>query len=363
MVHNYPVLIKTDKGAFFMVLFKDELYNHKLDYFKGKYPVLKNTQIRLTQDLGKSINPDTYGEERIGLYDESHNLIILLDCYATERGTSILAHEVAHALTWLVDHERGHGDLWKKWCDNIYYKTGIMANHSSSVYSNEAIGNPYAAYVKYCEKTSHYQLDKNNSAKIEPGDDDTVIYIKRHKARVRYWMNQFASSLLTRADNHDNTKLQEPEISLWRNMDKEPRYLYSEDPNSDYQQKLQRYRPVFELHYDHNRHHMEYFQRHNDEFGMDLLDMLEFICDQLLGYKFNVSYTKAMSECKRMEKKYGWVSEDPEVVHPIASLLEATIRNYFVTLGGTEADKKLQEIGKTNLDSLSETGNLVNLKA
>lgn len=344
-----------------MVLFKDELYNHKLDYFKGKYPVLKNTQIRLTQDLGKSIDPDTYGKERIGLYDVGRNLIILLDCYATEKGTSILAHEVAHALNWLVDQQMGHSKSWKKWCNDIYYKTGIMPNHSNSV-SNEMIGNPYAAYVKYCEKTSHYQLDKNNPAKIEPGDDDTVIYIKRHKARVRYWMNQFASSLLTRADNHDNSKLKEPEISLWRNMDKEPRYPYSEDPNSDYQQKLKRYRPVFELHYDHNRHHMEYFQRHNDEFGMDLLDLLEFICDQLLGYKFDVSYTKAMSECKRMEKKYGWVSEDSEMVHPIASLLEATIRNYFVTFGGAEANELLEN-PNGGLSNLKEFGNLVNIEA
>lgn len=318
-----------------IILFEDDAYNHKLDYFKNKYPELKDTKIRLTQDLGTSEEESTKGLQLVGLYNKEKNLIVLLECFAVDESCSVLAHEIAHALNWLVNKETGHTPLWKKWCEDIYAKTGVLADRLNSYdLTNASLGDPYSAYSKYCSYTSTYQLEKNNPTKISEGDDDTVIYIKRHKARVRYWMNQFASSLLKRADNHDDSKLREPELSMWRKMDEEPRYEYSEDPNSSYQRKLRRYKEVFELHYDHNRHHMEYFQRHNDEFGMDLLDLLEFICDQLLGYKFNVNYTKAMQECKRMEKKYGWASAEEENPHPIAALLEATIRNHFCSFGG-----------------------------
>lgn len=54
----------------------------------------------------------------------------------------------------------------------------------------------------------------------------TEEYIIRHKANVQSRMLKLSQLLKNRADLHDNSKLEEPELTEWKKMDKEPRYPY-----------------------------------------------------------------------------------------------------------------------------------------
>lgn len=301
-----------------------------LRYFQGKYPILKDTKAIFTQELGK----DEKGRIKTGVYSVEEDAIILLDNPAFDYNFyNIFAHEASHAINWKSNKVKGHGKKWTRICNDIYAKTGILPiraeGDKEDVSNNSSYDMGIAAYARNQGGPSEVL-----STTIDPKDDDTLIYIKRHKARIKFWMLNFSNFLIERAVHHDDTKLKDPEISMWRNMDKEPRHQYSEDPKSPYQQKLKKYFPVFEEHWKHNRHHLEYYRYNTEDFGLDLIDLVELICDQLLGYKYEVGYDKAMKECRRLEGKYPEIFGEKGI--RVIELMENTIRNYFVTF----ADQK-----------------------
>lgn len=103
---------------------------------------------------------------------------------------------------------------------------------------------------------------------------ETEIQIKEHREKVQKNIEIIIKELKKRAENHDLSKLEEPEISGWKEMDKEPRYPYG---SKEYNEKQERYKWLFEEHWRKNRHHPEYFQNFFCE--MNLIDILEMICD------------------------------------------------------------------------------------
>ena len=109
----------------------------------------------------------------------------------------------------------------------------------------------------------------------------TKEYIEKHQNAVKRWLAHFSMILQSRAIKHDESKLQEPEYSLWKKMDEEPRYPYG---TKEYSSKLKRWQHLFRLHWKdkRNRHHPEHFVSPVAE--MDLMDMIEMLCDWL-GYK------------------------------------------------------------------------------
>ena len=93
-----------------------------------------------------------------------------------------------------------------------------------------------------------------------------------------------------------------------------------------------------------------------DPFGPEILDLIELICDQLLGYKFNVSYSEAMKDCQRLKTKFG-LSEE------LTTLIENTVRNYFVDFGGSREEAQIRLQAKTDLRDLPTSGALIDLRA
>ena len=49
---------------------------------------------------------------------------------------------------------------------------------------------------------------------------DTETYIKNHIKRVQNKLFKLIAALSIRLQEHDKSKLQEPELSLWKKMDK-----------------------------------------------------------------------------------------------------------------------------------------------
>ena len=301
-----------------MLLYRDKHIEGSFVYFQAKYPILKGTQLLLTQESQEG------SIKRLGSYEPTEDKIILLDDPRTDLYfNQILTHEIAHAINYKQNKEFGHTPNWKSICNDIFVTSGVLPWPHTIRDADWFTG----GYVPLLPNLNKFVKPID----ILPEDDDTLIYIKRHKNRVLYWMTNFALHLLTRAAEHDNSKLKEPELGMWRKMDEEPRYPYSTDPESDYQKKLRRYQPVFIEHWKNNRHHPEYFDKNRDDcidhFGFDLLDLIEFICDQMLGYRTSLGYTQAKTALATAQERYKFDKE-------VYQLLENTVRNYFATIGG-----------------------------
>ena len=145
----------------------------------------------------------------------------------------------------------------------------------------------------------------------------TKEYIESHISRVQKWISKFSGILFVRGLNHDKSKLIEPEFSLWKKMDEEPRYPYG---TKEYQEKIERHKKVFEHHYRYNRHHPEHWYGFYSE--MDLIDIIEMLCDWL-GYKEDITLPEAEELVKQQCKRYKFNKT-------FESLIFNTLKNYFV---------------------------------
>ena len=150
---------------------------------------------------------------------------------------------------------------------------------------------------------------------------DTEEYIKGHISRVRKHMNTFVQLLLKRAINHDKSKLEEPELSWWKEMDKEPRYPYGSE---EHKQKIKRWDKVFKHHYKYNRHHPEHYEYGVSE--MTLVDIVEMMCDWL-GYKDTIAISEALKVCDEQMKRY-------DIPDDIRQIIFNTLLRYYSLMGG-----------------------------
>lgn len=158
--------------------------------------------------------------------------------------------------------------------------------------------------------------------------DKTLDYILSHKRRVIQWMSVFIQELKHRADTHDDSKLEEPEISGWRKMDDEPRYPYG---TKEYEDKVKRYHWLMELHWRRNRHHPEYWQIWQYRRDRDLIDYIEMLVDWLAYNDKKLSYSEARKLVAKQAARYHMDElNDPINNPPMSQLLLNTITNYFV---------------------------------
>lgn len=153
-------------------------------------------------------------------------------------------------------------------------------------------------------------------------DSQTVRFIKNHQQKVQKNAHLLCSELIKRADEHDKSKLEEPELTGWEEMDKEPRYEYGTE---EYFEKQERYRWVFQHHYLNNKHHPEYWRGFLCD--MDLIDVLEMICDWA-SFDY-MTYTDAIEIIEQQMDRFGFNGL-------LKSLILNTFKNYFCI---TESEK------------------------
>jgi hypothetical protein len=96
-----------------------------------------------------------------------------------------------------------------------------------------------------------------------------------HKRMITELMNAVVIELLERAMVHDNTKLEDPELSLFDEMTpKLAKCTYGSDEYKGFLKELQ---PALEHHYARYRHHPEHFD--NGCKDMNLIDIIEMLVD------------------------------------------------------------------------------------
>lgn len=96
-----------------------------------------------------------------------------------------------------------------------------------------------------------------------------------HIAKVDANLNKVSLRLAARAAIHDASKLQEPEKSMFDEFT--PKLAQTEYGSDEYKSHLAAMGEALRHHYEHNTHHPEHFD--NGVAGMDLLDVIEMVCD------------------------------------------------------------------------------------
>ncbi len=107
-------------------------------------------------------------------------------------------------------------------------------------------------------------------------DYDCTNDVMEHKRRVEYWMRDFEHQLKSRAENHDNSKLNDPmEKALFDKWTPElKRLTYGTD---EYKAALDGMGEGVRKHYEANRHHPEHYP--NGINGMTIVDLVEMLVD------------------------------------------------------------------------------------
>lgn len=106
----------------------------------------------------------------------------------------------------------------------------------------------------------------------------------QHIMNVRNLLNKMIIALIDRAENHDLSKLEEPELSIF--VEFTPKLAKSTYDSDEYKQFLKEMKPALDHHYANNRHHPEHFDAEADATWrqtpincMNLIDILEMLCD------------------------------------------------------------------------------------
>jgi hypothetical protein len=97
----------------------------------------------------------------------------------------------------------------------------------------------------------------------------------KHVRKVQEKLFLLIGELQNRSLNHDNSKFEEPELSIFAaNTEKLAKTQYG---TPEYKELLAQVKPAIDHHYSKNRHHPE-FHRNGVE-DMDLVDVVEMLSD------------------------------------------------------------------------------------
>ena len=105
--------------------------------------------------------------------------------------------------------------------------------------------------------------------------DESKFKTIRHIETVRNFLNIFLKEIIDRQEEHDQTKLQEPEVSIFNIYTAKLRNC--EYNSLEYKEYLKEMKVALDHHYSNNRHHPEHFD--NGINGMNLVDIIEMFCD------------------------------------------------------------------------------------
>lgn len=97
----------------------------------------------------------------------------------------------------------------------------------------------------------------------------------RHIERVRNLLNIVIRDLMSRAENHDQSKLESPEVEAFTEYT--PKLAKCTYGSEEYKGFLEAIKPALDHHYANNTHHPEHFVNGVDD--MSLLDLIEMFCD------------------------------------------------------------------------------------
>ncbi len=159
-------------------------------------------------------------------------------------------------------------------------------------------------------KTVNTEVDENIINKC-------LVETYKHVKRVGHYINLFVKELEDRAEHHDDSKFEEPELTGFAlNTDKLAKVEYG---SQAYKDMLVELKPVIEHHYSKNRHHTEFWPDGIND--MNLVDVLEMLADWRAATERN----KAGNIRKSIEIN----SEKYKISPQLRRIIENTVRDFF----------------------------------
>jgi hypothetical protein len=153
---------------------------------------------------------------------------------------------------------------------------------------------------------------------------DSTQDVMNHKAAVEDLLTDVSACLEFRARNHDASKLFSPEKEMFDQWVPELQTRTFGTP--EYKQALEEMGPALQHHYQMNRHHPEGHEQ--GIHGMNLLDLIEMVCDWIAAAKARGSKVSITYQCKR----FG-------IDEQLADILQNTIKCYVHEGDNGESDE------------------------
>lgn len=154
----------------------------------------------------------------------------------------------------------------------------------------------------------------------EPKKIDFNFYLSetyKHIGKVQSNIHIFIKSLIDRADNHDKSKFEEPELTIFaENLGDLAQVEYG---TPEYKEMLSKVKVATEHHYSCNRHHPQYHENNIND--MTLVDLIEMTSD----WKAAIERNKNGDIMKSLEinsEKYGMPPQ-------LYCILKNTIEEYL----------------------------------
>ena len=147
---------------------------------------------------------------------------------------------------------------------------------------------------------------------------ETMCETYKHKTTVSNFINTIVNDLLIRSANHDNSKLESPEVEIFTEYT--PKLANSTYGSDEYKQFLKEMKPALEHHYANNSHHPEFYPEGIK--AMSLVDLVEMLCDwKAATMRHNDG--NIFKSIELNQKRFGYSDE-------LKQILLNTVEDYFL---------------------------------
>ncbi len=125
-----------------------------------------------------------------------------------------------------------------------------------------------------------------------------------HISRVRELLGEAARDLIQRADGHDRSKLQDPELAIFDEYT--PKLRDTTYGSDEYKGYLAAMGEALQHHYQVNSHHPEHYE--NGISGMSLFDLVEMLCDWKAATERHVD-GDLLRSIEQNQERFGFTDE------------------------------------------------------
>lgn len=147
--------------------------------------------------------------------------------------------------------------------------------------------------------------------------EDSTEKTLEHIVSVQKKLRLFIDELELRAGEHDQSKLEEPEKSIFDIYT--PKLRNTTYGSEEYKQYLKEMGKALEHHYQNNKHHPEHFDNGINQ--MNLVDIVEMLCDWLAATERHAD-GNIITSIEKNQERFGYNDD-------LKNILLNTVRGIF----------------------------------
>ena len=153
---------------------------------------------------------------------------------------------------------------------------------------------------------------------------DTIM----HRLIVNKYISSVMLSLSKKSMNHDNSKLYEPEKSIYDKVT--PNLQKLTYGSNEYYEQLKEMKPALDHHYEHNSHHPEHYE--NGIKDMDLIDIVEMLADWMAATERHDN-GDIMKSIEINQKRFNYSDELKQILINTVKRVMEPVQHYEIRSG------------------------------